>query len=71
MIDGNQCNIVWYVGDNKLSHVDPNMVTDILKEIKKHFGYLVIRRGDTCDFLVMYIKIRNDKKVELIMKHQI
>ena len=71
MIDGNQCNIVWYVDDNKLSHVDPNVVTDIMKEIKMHFGYLVISRGDTRDFLVMYIKIRNDKKVELIMKHQI
>ena len=30
MIDGNQCTIVWYVDDNKLSYVDLNVVTDIL-----------------------------------------
>ena len=71
MIDGNQCTIVWYVYDNKLSHVDPNVVTDILEELKKHFGDMVIRRGDTHDFLGMNIKIRNEKKVRLMMKHQI
>ena len=31
MIYGKQCTIVWYVDDNKLSHVDPNFVADILK----------------------------------------
>ena len=31
MIDGNTCNIVWYVDDNKLSHVYLNVVTDILE----------------------------------------
>ena len=52
----NQCTIVWYVDGNNLSRVYPNMVTDILEEINKHFGYLVIIRGDTHDFLVMNIK---------------
>ena len=42
------------------------MVTDILEEIKKYFGYLFINRGDTPDFLGMHIKISNDNKVELI-----
>ena len=56
MFDGNQCTILWYVFDNKLSHVDQNVVTDILEEIKKHFGDLVIIRGDTNDFLGSTIK---------------
>ena len=43
---------MWYVDYNKLSHVDPNVVTEILEEIKKHFGELVIRRGDEYYFLV-------------------
>ena len=47
------------------------MVIDILEEIKKHFGDLVIIIGDTHDFFCMTIKIGNDKKVEIIMKHQI
>ena len=71
MIDGKQCNIVWYVDDNTMSHEDPNMVTDILEEIKKHFGDLVISRGDIHDFLGINIKISNDKNVELMTKHKI
>ena len=31
MVDVNQFTIVWYVDENKLSHVDPNVVTDILE----------------------------------------
>ena len=30
MINGHQCTIVWYVDDNKLYHIDPDMFTDIL-----------------------------------------
>ena len=56
MIGGEQFKIVWYVDYNKLSNVDPNMVTYIPEEIKKHFGYLVISRGDTHYFLGMTIK---------------
>ena len=62
---------VWYVDEKKMSHVDPNMVTDILKETKTHFGDLVISRGNTHDLLGMSIQISNDKKVELLTKHQI
>ena len=46
---------MWYVDDKKLSHVDPNVVTEILEEIKKHFGELVIRRGDKNYFLGMLL----------------
>ena len=71
MIYGKQCTIVWYVGDNNLLRIDPNVVTDILEENKKQFGDLVISRGDTNDFLVITIKISNYNKVKIIMKHQI
>ena len=46
--------IVWYVDDNKLSHVDTNVVTDILEEIKNHSEDLVISRGDKNYFLRMH-----------------
>ena len=67
----NQCTIVWYVEKNKLLHVEPNVITDILEEINKHLGYLVISRGDTHDLLGVNIKIRNDNNVKIITKHQI
>ena len=50
---------LWYVDDNKLSYVDPNIVTDILEEMKKHFDDMVISRGDTHDLLDITIKIIN------------
>ena len=68
MINGKQCTITWHVDDNKLSHVDPKVVDSVLKEVSKHFGDLVITRGNEHDLLGMKIKIRKDKKVELSMK---
>jgi hypothetical protein len=67
VINGKQCTIVFYVDDNKLSHVDPNVVTEILDKISEHFGDLVITRGKTHDFLGMTMTFRDDNKVELDM----
>ena len=50
MINRKQCTIVCYVDDKKLYHFNPNIVTEILEEIKYHFGELVIIRGDKHDF---------------------
>ena len=46
MINKKQCTIAWYVDDNKISHVDPAVVTQILDAVKDHFGELVISRGN-------------------------
>ena len=60
IIDGKQCTIAWYVDDNKISHVDPKVVTSVLEAVKEHFGELVISRGNEHDLLGM--KITLDKK---------
>ena len=70
MIDGKQCTLVWYVDDNKLSRVDPNVVTNIINIIKEHFGGLVISRGSIHSFWGMNITIRVVNKVEIGMKDQ-
>ena len=44
IINGRHCTIAWYVDNNKLSHMEPQTVTDILEIIKKYFGDLVIYR---------------------------
>ena len=54
---------MWYVDNNKLSHLDPNGVTKQLEEIKKHFSGLVIIRGDEREFLGLKIKLMKDKLV--------
>lgn len=30
-INGKQCTVVWYVDDNKVSHVDPSVVSNVIK----------------------------------------
>ena len=71
MINIKQFIIVWYIDDNKLLYVDPIVASDIIEEIKKHFGYLVISRGDTHDLLGMNIKISKNKNVELTTRNKI
>ena len=37
-IKGKQCTVAWYVDDNKISHVDDTVVTDIIEMIEVKFG---------------------------------
>ena len=71
IINGKQFTIVWYVDDNKISHVDLAVVDSIIKELTKHFGELSITRGKEHTFLGMNIKIRDDKKIEINMIEQL
>ena len=67
-IEGSQCTICWYVDDNKLSHKSEKVVTDVLEEIKQHFGDLVIARGRKHDFLGMDIEFIKENRVTIHMK---
>ena len=44
IINGKQCTIVWYVDDNKVSHVNKDVVTDIIEILKVHFGDLILTK---------------------------
>ena len=54
-ISGEQCTIVWYVDDNKVSHKDPEVVTEVIDLMKSHFGDLTVTRGNKHRFLGMNI----------------
>ena len=72
MIRGKQCTIAWYVDDNKLSHVEENVVTEILDKVKDHFGELVVSRGNEHTLLGMHITMnRKKKQVEIQMMDQL
>ena len=71
VINGKQCTVVWYVDDNKVSHVDPLVVTDVINLMKSHFGELTITRGNKHRFLGMNITINGDKNIEIEMKDQL
>jgi hypothetical protein len=36
--DGQQCTIAWHFDDLKISHIDSNVVSDIIEKINKVFG---------------------------------
>ena len=69
-INGHQCMIAWYVDDNKISHRDPLVVTNILNLIESKFGKLTITRGKKYEYLGMDIKL-GTKSFEISMKQQI
>ena len=50
MIDGRHWNFIWYVDDNKMPHVEPNVVTNILNILRVNLWYLVISRGSKHSF---------------------
>jgi hypothetical protein len=62
MIDQKQCTIVWHLDDLKISHQDPQVVTNILDLLDKRYGQeivggvraaLSINRGKIHDYLGM------------------
>ena len=72
MINGKQCTIAWYVDDNKISHVDPKVVTSVLEAVKEHFGELVISRGNEHDLLGMKITLdRKNRNIIIDMEDQL
>ena len=70
VINGKQCTIVFYVDDNKISHMNESVVMSVIEEISKHFGELTVSRGKKHDFLGMDIEIK-DGKVHIGMKDQV
>ncbi|KAI2499082.1 Reverse transcriptase (RNA-dependent DNA polymerase) [Fragilaria crotonensis] len=70
IIDGNQCTILWHVDDLKISHKDPNVVTDIITMLESEFGNeapLTITRGKVHEYLGMTIDFSIDGKVMFTM----
>jgi hypothetical protein len=67
-INGKQCTIAWYVDDTKISHADPNIVTDVIAQIEERFGKMTITRGRKHVFLGMHITYNADGTADIIMR---
>jgi len=58
MINGKHCTIIWHVNDLKISHVDSNVMKDIINKLNKKFGQespLVTSQGKVLEYLDMCI----------------
>ena len=60
IIDGTQCTIGWYVDDNKISHADPIVVSNIIAHIEAKFGKMTVTRGKHHTFLGMDLTFNDD-----------
>ena len=60
MFEGTQCTIDWYVDDNKLLHKNPEVISDIINEVKKHFGEIYVVRLNKHNLLVINIYIKDN-----------
>ena len=68
-IKGKQCTIAWYVDNNKISHVDDTVVTDIIEKIEVKFWKMTVTRGKHHVFLGMDITFNNnDGTFTILMK---
>jgi AAA ATPase containing von Willebrand factor type A (vWA) domain len=67
-INGSTCTICWYVDDNKISHADPTVVSDIIAKIEAKFGKMKVSRGKNHEFLGMKIAFHENKTVSIDMK---
>ncbi len=45
MIKGTQCTAGWYIDDTKITHVNPDMVTQVEAAIEESFGKMTVTRG--------------------------
>ncbi|KAL7574572.1 hypothetical protein ACA910_015922 [Epithemia clementina (nom. ined.)] len=66
-INGKQCTVVWYVDDDKISHVDPAVVTSIIKAIEEKFGKMTVSCGKNHSFLGMNIMLNDDRTATIHM----
>ena len=67
-INGKQCTIAWYVDDAKISHVDADVVTDVIQQIEERFQKMTVTRGKQHTFLGMDITYTSVGTAEVSMR---
>ena len=66
MVNRNQCTILWHVDDLRISHVNSNVVTDMINTIDAEFGQespISVKRGKVKDYLRMTLDFSKEVKV--------
>ena len=68
--NGKQYTILWHVDDFKISHVDPEVVTSIIKKLDGKYGDIMplsVSRGKIHDYLGMVFDYTVCDKVKITM----
>jgi hypothetical protein len=64
-------NEVWYVDNNIVSHVDPDVVSNVIAKIQEPFGKMTVTRGKNHTFLGKDFIFHPDETVSIDMKRYI
>ena len=67
MINGKQCTICWYVDDLKVSHMEKDVVNDIIATIEKKYGKMTVTHGAKHTYVGMDIEFKGDGEVKILM----
>eukprot|EP00536_Pseudo-nitzschia_multiseries_P017800 jgi/Psemu1/52590/gm1.52590_g len=70
IVDGTQLTVIFLIDDGLITHVKPECVTELLKQLNSVYGKidpLTITRGKTHEYLGMTIDFSKDGKVTLPM----
>ena len=65
LVNSKQCTLVWYVDNNKVSHMEAKVVQDLIRYLKNQFGELVLTRGKKHIFWGMNKNVTEEKKLRL------
>ena len=68
--EGKQFTLSWYIDYNKALHSNKKVIDELLEDLRKHFGDLVVTRGGNNCFLGMKIQITDNKRIEIYTKEQ-
>ena len=69
-IKGSQCTITWHIDDLKLSHISPDVLEELLEQLKAGFrtmAPLLTNRGPVHDYLGMTLDFSMKGKVQVTM----
>ena len=67
-INWKQCNIYWYVKIYKVSHMEQEVINDIINKVEVIFSVLTVKKGNAHQFLGMKIRYLMNKRVSINMK---
>ena len=70
MVNGKQYTVVWHVDDIKASHVDPEVLTTLIKTMQEKYGQytpLTMTRGKGHEYLGITIDLSMKKRVMISM----
>ena len=54
---------MWYGDNKKVAHMEEKLVDDLINNLKKHFGELVVNRRKKHTFSGMNVNITEEKKL--------